>query len=43
MSQSWYEEFDEIEDKEEYIEVKDNKQIKAILKAEEEEKAKAQE
>ena len=43
MSQSWNGELDEIEDKEEYIEVKDNKQIKAILKAEEEEKAKAQE
>ena len=43
MNQGWNGELDDIEDKEEYIEVKDARQIKAVLKAQEEEKNKAQE
>ena len=33
MNQGWNGELDDIEDKEEYIEVKDARQIKAVLKA----------
>lgn len=43
MSQSWKDYVDEPEDKEEYIEVKEPQHIQAILRAEQEGKAKAQE
>ena len=44
MSKQWNGELDELEDKEEeFVEVKDPRVIQALVKADEEEKAKAQE
>ena len=43
MNPGWNGELDDMEEKEEYIEVRDQRQIRAVLRAEEEEKNKAQE